>query len=215
MILESTERNKLAGGFRHGMLDFLTGGSAEADALRRELLFLVVPMLNPDGVIIGNYRCSLAAVDLNRRCAWRPRARVVEAAAPYAPEAASLRPCIVATPCTQVGAAFGAAAPDDLRLQAAPGGDSRAAAGCDVRRPPRPLAQAERLHVRLRARARRWAAREGPPTCHAPCTPTHPRPPPSAFSPQPYAPLCNPTRLACSPTHPGLPAPPLARRAHL
>ena len=54
-------------------------------------------MLNPDGVIIGNYRCSLAAVDLNRRCAWRPRARVVEAAAPCAPEAASLRPCIVAT----------------------------------------------------------------------------------------------------------------------
>ena len=51
----------------HGILDFLTGTSAEADALRRQLLFLVVPMLNPDGVIIGNYRCSLAAVDLNRR----------------------------------------------------------------------------------------------------------------------------------------------------
>jgi len=24
-------------------------------------------MLNPDGVIVGNYRCSLAAVDLNRQ----------------------------------------------------------------------------------------------------------------------------------------------------
>jgi murein tripeptide amidase MpaA len=23
-------------------------------------------MLNPDGVIVGNYRCSLAGVDLNR-----------------------------------------------------------------------------------------------------------------------------------------------------
>lgn len=26
----------------------------------------VVPMLNPDGVIVGNYRCSLAGLDLNR-----------------------------------------------------------------------------------------------------------------------------------------------------
>jgi len=24
-------------------------------------------MLNPDGVIVGNYRCSLAGVDLNRK----------------------------------------------------------------------------------------------------------------------------------------------------
>ncbi len=26
----------------------------------------VLPMLNPDGVIIGNYRCNLGGVDLNR-----------------------------------------------------------------------------------------------------------------------------------------------------
>lgn len=26
----------------------------------------VVPMLNPDGVTVGNYRCSLAGLDLNR-----------------------------------------------------------------------------------------------------------------------------------------------------
>ena len=57
-----------------GILEFLTGDSAEAYALRRELLFLVVPMLNPDGVVLGNYRCSLAAVDLNRRWA-KPSAR--------------------------------------------------------------------------------------------------------------------------------------------
>lgn len=30
-------------------------------------MFKIVPMLNPDGVINGNYRCSLAGVDLNRR----------------------------------------------------------------------------------------------------------------------------------------------------
>ena len=28
-----------------------------------------IPMLNPDGVINGNYRCSLAGQDLNRR--WK------------------------------------------------------------------------------------------------------------------------------------------------
>lgn len=32
-------------------------------------MFKIVPMLNPDGVINGNYRCSLAGQDLNRR--WR------------------------------------------------------------------------------------------------------------------------------------------------
>ena len=32
-------------------------------------------MLNPDGVIVGNYRCSLAAADLNRRWA-KPSARL-------------------------------------------------------------------------------------------------------------------------------------------
>ena len=32
-------------------------------------MFKVVPMLNPDGVINGNYRCSLAACDLNRKWA--------------------------------------------------------------------------------------------------------------------------------------------------
>ena len=58
-----------------GIIDYLTGRSAEADALRRHCLFLIVPMLNPDGVICGNYRCSLAAVDLNRRWA-RPSSKL-------------------------------------------------------------------------------------------------------------------------------------------
>ena len=31
------------------------------------LPFQIVPMLNPDGVIVGNTRCSLAARDLNRQ----------------------------------------------------------------------------------------------------------------------------------------------------
>ena len=34
--------------------------------LRDTFIFKVIPMLNPDGVIVGNYRCSLAGRDLNR-----------------------------------------------------------------------------------------------------------------------------------------------------
>jgi hypothetical protein len=44
----------------HGIIDFLTSDNAVATALRRRFLFRVVPMLNPDGVINGNYRCSLS-----------------------------------------------------------------------------------------------------------------------------------------------------------
>ncbi|GMF16934.1 unnamed protein product [Phytophthora fragariaefolia] len=51
----------------HGILEFLTGNSLEARFLRHHFVFKVVPMLNPDGVIHGNYRCSLAGTDLNRR----------------------------------------------------------------------------------------------------------------------------------------------------
>lgn len=52
-----------------GALDFLLGNSKEACLLRHYFVFKVVPMLNPDGVIYGNYRCSLLGVDLNRR--WK------------------------------------------------------------------------------------------------------------------------------------------------
>uniref|UniRef100_A0A4W3GLS8 Peptidase M14 domain-containing protein n=1 Tax=Callorhinchus milii TaxID=7868 RepID=A0A4W3GLS8_CALMI len=49
-----------------GFLEYILGGSADAQLLRDIFIFKVVPMLNPDGVIVGNYRCSLTGRDLNR-----------------------------------------------------------------------------------------------------------------------------------------------------
>ncbi|KAH9503340.1 Cytosolic carboxypeptidase 2 [Bulinus truncatus] len=49
-----------------GFLDFVTSNSPDAKLLRDTFIFKVVPMLNPDGVIVGNYRCSLTGRDLNR-----------------------------------------------------------------------------------------------------------------------------------------------------
>ncbi|XP_051915997.1 cytosolic carboxypeptidase 2 isoform X2 [Hippocampus zosterae] len=66
-----------------GFLDFLLGNSDDAQLLRDTFVFKVVPMLNPDGVVVGNYRCSLAGRDLNRNykttlrdsfpCVWHTR----------------------------------------------------------------------------------------------------------------------------------------------
>ena len=38
-----------------------------AKNLKDHFEIYIVPMLNVDGVVNGNYRCSLAACDLNRR----------------------------------------------------------------------------------------------------------------------------------------------------
>ena len=50
-----------------GMLDFLTDtNNEEAKYLRQNYVFKIIPMVNPDGVVHGNYRCGLSGVDLNR-----------------------------------------------------------------------------------------------------------------------------------------------------
>ncbi|CAF4786070.1 unnamed protein product [Pieris macdunnoughi] len=49
-----------------GFLDFLVSSSEKAVALRNEIVIQVVPMLNPDGVFLGNHRSDLLGSDLNR-----------------------------------------------------------------------------------------------------------------------------------------------------
>ena len=51
----------------HGTLEYLTSEEEGARYLRDNFVFKVIPMLNPDGVIVGNYRCSLMGQDLNRQ----------------------------------------------------------------------------------------------------------------------------------------------------
>ncbi|KAK2867030.1 hypothetical protein Q8A67_025147 [Cirrhinus molitorella] len=50
-----------------GTLEFLCSSDPVAESLREAYIFKIVPMLNPDGVINGNNRCSLTAEDLNRQ----------------------------------------------------------------------------------------------------------------------------------------------------
>jgi murein tripeptide amidase MpaA len=58
-----------------GFLEFIVSNDREAKSLRDTFVFKIVPMLNPDGVIVGNYRCSLTGLDLNRQ--WQnPNAKL-------------------------------------------------------------------------------------------------------------------------------------------
>ncbi|XP_051964232.1 cytosolic carboxypeptidase 1 isoform X3 [Xyrauchen texanus] len=50
-----------------GSLEFLMSCSPQAQHLRESYIFKIIPMLNPDGVINGNHRCSLSGEDLNRQ----------------------------------------------------------------------------------------------------------------------------------------------------
>ncbi|CAD8166524.1 unnamed protein product [Paramecium pentaurelia] len=52
-----------------GIIDFLTSNNPQAEYLRQNCIFKLFPMMNPDGVVNGNYRCGLEGSDLNRR--WK------------------------------------------------------------------------------------------------------------------------------------------------
>lgn len=59
-----------------GIIDFLLSDDPEALLLRSHYVFRIIPMLNPDGVIYGNYRCSLLGYDLNRK--WDSPNRILQ-----------------------------------------------------------------------------------------------------------------------------------------
>jgi len=49
-----------------GIIDFLVGGGEEAKRILSEFYVLIVPMLNPDGVQMGNNRLDFYGQNLNR-----------------------------------------------------------------------------------------------------------------------------------------------------
>lgn len=49
-----------------GLLELLISSSSIASTLRENVTFKVIPMLNPDGVFLGNYRSTVMGSDLNR-----------------------------------------------------------------------------------------------------------------------------------------------------
>ena len=48
------------------MMEFLTSDHGIAKEVREKLVFKIVPMMNPDGVLLGNTRSTLVGADLNR-----------------------------------------------------------------------------------------------------------------------------------------------------
>ncbi|KAJ1630847.1 hypothetical protein T492DRAFT_592524, partial [Pavlovales sp. CCMP2436] len=49
-----------------GVIDALLADTPIARELCTWIVFKIIPSLNPDGVILGNYRCGLSGEDLNR-----------------------------------------------------------------------------------------------------------------------------------------------------
>jgi murein tripeptide amidase MpaA len=49
-----------------GFIDQIVKKTKETDYLKKNYLIKVIPMINPDGVAIGNYRSNLSGSDLNR-----------------------------------------------------------------------------------------------------------------------------------------------------
>lgn len=49
-----------------GLLELLISSNSIANTLREHVIFKIIPMLNPDGVFLGNYRSTVMGLDLNR-----------------------------------------------------------------------------------------------------------------------------------------------------
>lgn len=42
----------------HGLINYLLSRDVLAHKIRENLEFWILPMVNPDGIITGNYRCN-------------------------------------------------------------------------------------------------------------------------------------------------------------
>ncbi len=42
-----------------GLIQFLCSEDSLAIQMRKRFIFKIIPMVNPDGVILGNYRCDV------------------------------------------------------------------------------------------------------------------------------------------------------------
>lgn len=52
-----------------GIIEELTKSQSSVTQLLENYIIKLVPMVNPDGVIIGNSRCNINGFDLNRQ--WK------------------------------------------------------------------------------------------------------------------------------------------------
>ena len=50
-----------------GFIKYIMSNHATAKELRKRTIFLIIPMINIDGVLVGNYRTSMSGNDLNRK----------------------------------------------------------------------------------------------------------------------------------------------------
>jgi hypothetical protein len=50
-----------------GIINLLISGSSIAQDILSKYTFIILPMLNPDGVVMGNYRSTIFGRDLNRQ----------------------------------------------------------------------------------------------------------------------------------------------------
>lgn len=65
-----------------GCIEFLMSDHPVANEMRNHFIFKIIPILNPDGTVHGNYRASLLGVDLNRR--WKNPSRYLHPTIYYA-----------------------------------------------------------------------------------------------------------------------------------
>merc|ERR1719253_1555083 len=50
----------------HGLINFLLSKDFTANKLRKEFEWWILPAVNPDGIVIGNYRSTTQGKDMNR-----------------------------------------------------------------------------------------------------------------------------------------------------